>query len=265
MPALAEDGGIQLLLDLAKSGQVDPWNVDIAAVADRYLQAVEQLQATDLRVTGKTLLYLAILLRMKSEHLAGVVRLMDASSEDTGGLPDWVAGEEGPPQMLEEAESALQRLSATTVRSLEQMLTRRTSLKQPRTRPVTLEEIILELKKVEAQDAEEAVSQRLARAQNRREMMDYARLTADDIEQLAHEEFQEDRVDQVLCCLEVLWQTLPRVPLSMLCLAAELDRIQVFLSLLFLAARSHVVLHQEQFYEELWVLPPSDAAMAAEA
>jgi chromatin segregation and condensation protein Rec8/ScpA/Scc1 (kleisin family) len=45
--------------------------VDIVAVAEKYLQVVEAIKASDLKVTGKTLLYLAILLRMKSDHLAG--------------------------------------------------------------------------------------------------------------------------------------------------------------------------------------------------
>src|SRR5579872_6861849 len=64
--------GIEILVHMAKTGQLDPWNIDIVQVADQYLQAVSELKASDLRITGKTLLFLAILLRMKSDQLAGI-------------------------------------------------------------------------------------------------------------------------------------------------------------------------------------------------
>lgn len=69
--SLPEDG-IEILVSLAKSGQIDPWNLDIVEVADEYLKAVAELKESDLKITGKTILYLAVLLRMKSDQLAGI-------------------------------------------------------------------------------------------------------------------------------------------------------------------------------------------------
>ena len=49
---------------MAKKGEIDPWNVDIVDLTDKFLQKIE-----DLRVSGRVILYASILLRMKSEVL----------------------------------------------------------------------------------------------------------------------------------------------------------------------------------------------------
>jgi segregation and condensation protein A len=238
--------GIDLLVHLAKTGQLDPWNVDIVAVADKYLQAVEAIKASDLKITGKTLLYLAILLRMKSDHLAGT-NYLDPPDEN-----EFFESlmEDVDPDALANAPVR----SRLTVRSLDEVLQRRTSTKQPRIRPVTLSDLIQELRKVEALESRRALEDRFKRSDARREMRDYVNLTADDIEDLAHEEFQEDTI-------ETLYQLLTQAPLAnqspislrQLEAASQLDRISIFLSLLFLSARGLVQLEQATFYGELHV------------
>ncbi|ADB57116.1 segregation/condensation protein A [Archaeoglobus profundus] len=49
---------------MAKKGEIDPWNIDIVDLTDKFLQKIE-----DLRVSGRIILYASILLRMKSEVL----------------------------------------------------------------------------------------------------------------------------------------------------------------------------------------------------
>ena len=58
-----------LLLDLVKNGDLDPWDVDISLLAQKYLEAVKELQEMNLYVSGKMLLASAILLKIKSEKL----------------------------------------------------------------------------------------------------------------------------------------------------------------------------------------------------
>ena len=57
----------ELLIDLVASRKMDPWDVDLALVADGYLQVVRQLQALDLRVPANVILACALLLKFKSE------------------------------------------------------------------------------------------------------------------------------------------------------------------------------------------------------
>jgi len=57
-----------ILLDLVKSEQMDPWDVNLTILTKRYLQAIKEMQEHDLKISGKILLAAALLLRIKSTH-----------------------------------------------------------------------------------------------------------------------------------------------------------------------------------------------------
>lgn len=92
----------------------------------------------------------------------------------------------------------------------------------------------------------------MERVQNRR-MTDYSELSADDIEEMAHEEDIEDTIFVLKSILERLLNNQENISLSELQTDGGIDRISAFLALLFLAARGEVDMHQENFYEELYV------------
>lgn len=58
-----------LIYDLVRTGEMDPWDIDVSVLSQRYLQTVRQMQEANLSISGKVLLASAILLRMKSEKL----------------------------------------------------------------------------------------------------------------------------------------------------------------------------------------------------
>ncbi|HIG93628.1 MAG: segregation and condensation protein A [archaeon GW2011_AR9] len=58
-----------LLYDLVKTEQMDPWDVNITLLTQKYLEAIKEIQEHDFRVSGKILLAAAFLLKMKSNHL----------------------------------------------------------------------------------------------------------------------------------------------------------------------------------------------------
>lgn len=58
-----------ILYDLVKSEQMDPWDIDITKLSQRYIETVQKLQETNFYVSGKMILAAAILLKLKSEHL----------------------------------------------------------------------------------------------------------------------------------------------------------------------------------------------------
>ena len=68
----AEVDGIEILVNMAKQGKIDPWNVDIVEVTDKYLTHLFQSKAQNLKLTGRTLLFAAILLKLKSNILEGI-------------------------------------------------------------------------------------------------------------------------------------------------------------------------------------------------
>lgn len=60
----------EFLVDLVQSRQMDPWDIDITAVADAYLQRVHELQALDLRVPANVILACALMLKFKAESIS---------------------------------------------------------------------------------------------------------------------------------------------------------------------------------------------------
>src|SRR3989338_3567408 len=58
-----------IILDLVKTGELDPWNVDISILSNKYLEVIKRLQKANLFISGKVLLASALLLKIKSDKL----------------------------------------------------------------------------------------------------------------------------------------------------------------------------------------------------
>lgn len=58
-----------LLYDLVKSEHMNPWEIDISILAQKFVSVIKEMQEHDLKISGKMLLAAAILLKMKSSHL----------------------------------------------------------------------------------------------------------------------------------------------------------------------------------------------------
>lgn len=149
---------IEILVELAKNGKIDPWNIDIVHVTDTFLSKVEELQQMDLRISGRTLLYSCVLLRMKSTGL--------------------FAEEEISEELYEEEEDHEEKFDIDDF-NMPLLPVRRSAR-----RPVTLKELIDELKKAE----KEVVKRREhMRAENSRRYID-VELTTEDVMNIAHDE-----------------------------------------------------------------------------
>ena len=55
---------INILVQLAKDGEIDPLDIDIVSVTDKFLA---RLDKSDLRTSARALLYASVLLRIKSD------------------------------------------------------------------------------------------------------------------------------------------------------------------------------------------------------
>ncbi len=58
-----------IIYDLIKTEQLDPWDIDLAVLAEKYIAVIQQLEETDFFVSSKILLACSLLLRLKSEIL----------------------------------------------------------------------------------------------------------------------------------------------------------------------------------------------------
>lgn len=58
-----------IIYDLVKSEQMDPWDIDISLLSQRYIETVNKLQEMNFFISGKILLAAALLLKIKSNKL----------------------------------------------------------------------------------------------------------------------------------------------------------------------------------------------------
>lgn len=228
---------VEILVRMAESGEIDPWNIDIVEVTDRFLSELERMQKLDLRISGRTLFFASTLLRMKSEYLdEPEVPEGDAEGdyyEDGYGFED------------ESDEYSFGDL-AEPIDRLEREIQRRIKRKKQRKSPVTLFELIKELKTAEKMQR---------RRQRRRPSPELEFFfEADDIVSVAHEEDFEDIAETIFSCFESMESESGRVSLSEICAELRKDVRTIYIPLLFLMLERRLILKQEEFFGEIYLL-----------
>lgn len=234
--------GIKILVDMVKAGKIDPWNIDIVDVADKYLLRFIEMKSQNLRVTSRTLLFAAILLRLKSNILEGIDVVQFEPVEENFEYEDDFSVD----------DSAYEApISSNNVISIDEVLQRRTSIRMNRNRVVTLQDLIKQLEFYEEMEKKRELKNKFERAKRR--VRSYAKLTADDIINLAHDEYIENSVAMLHKNLVNIFEKEEKVELMTLTLLG-LDKISAYIALLFLSANTDYELVQDEFYSDLYVV-----------
>lgn len=249
---------IALLIDLAQKGEIDPWDVQVIEVIDRYLikllsnqETAPPAYETDLSQSGQAFLSVSMLVLFKANTLSAL-ELNPVEQEEE--------------LLLEEAILGQSRTH------YDRHLSRRTAALPPQKRAVTLIELIAQLQVMAVQ---KSLSEQEQDKPNRRRQVrpvSLTQLTRATLE-LAHQENLTEvagKLDRVLTDysqqsqgqswlnldqLVSLWHQQTNslaLPDSNHCeTLAKGDRISVFWALLLLSAQSKVELEQEEFYQEI--------------
>lgn len=248
---LSKDGkpkseGIGILVDMAKAGKIDPWNIDIVDVTDKYLAHMVQMKSQNLRVTGRTFLFAAVLLKLKSNVLEGIDIMQfdtqepDVQYDDDGFIVDYAEDDYVP---------------TNNVISIDEVLQRRTSVRLNHNRVVTLKDLIRQLEFYEKLEQKQSLKSAHERAKRR--VQSYSKLTPDDIVNLAHEEYIETCVLTLKENLGQIFEKNDKIELNELTLLG-MDKISAYIALLFLTAETDYELTQEEFYSDLYVVKGKD-------
>ena len=243
---IEEDEGIGILVSMAKSGKIDPWNVDIIDVTDKYLAHICEMKSQNLRLTGRTFLFAAVLLKLKSNILEGNDIL-------SIGQPDYTEGLEFTDDgfVAEYGQEDEEFMPTSNVVSIDEVLQRRTSVRLNRNRVVTLRDLIRQLQFYEKLEKKQSIEQAHERAKNR--VRSYARFTPDDIINMAHEEYIEDCVLKLKENLVQIFTQNEKIELNELTLLG-MDKISAYIALLFLTVDTDYDLQQDEFYSDLYVV-----------
>jgi segregation and condensation protein A len=258
----ADDDGevepVEVLVTLAENGDIDPWDIDIVAVTDAFL---EKLDESDLRASGRALFYASVLLRMKSDAMLG-----EDEPEEPEPEPWEVAIEGGAGGHPGEAAEP----GFDPVDALEEEMDRRLERKSTRGTPETLDELVRELREAERgsrwkESRSYDTSDSPTGFARGTQTLDYH--TADDLRrddepteadvtERTHDEEIDDVIGDVWEALaEQYKQDRDEV------LFAEIRTVggrpmMTYLGLLFLSSRGDVRLCQNKLFGDLWVQDP---------
>lgn len=265
-PGYTEDGTnvepVELLVQLAEEGEIDPWDIDIVDATDAFLS---RLDNADLRSSGRALFYAAVLLRMKSDALLQPAEEESTEEErapweaalDNGGI----AGDTPP------AESGFDPVDA-----LEAEMDRRLERKHARGSAETLDELVRELREAERQNwwkrhREYDTSGSPEGYQRGTQTLDYratdefretAEPRAAEVTKTTHGEDIEASIDRVHDVLEQHFTKGRHEVLFAEIAQITETRVTSYLSVLFLSHRSAVCLQQDSLFGDLWIQRPDN-------
>jgi segregation and condensation protein A len=243
--------GIAMLIDLAQRGEIDPWDVKVIDAIDLHLSKLP-LQAdaslahkqANLSQSGQAFLWAAMLVLLKANSLE--------QSQSPAADLDFI-----------EEDLDFEAISAAGLpRNLERHIRRRLTSPPHQTRPVTLQDLIQQLRQIADKIAEPATIRRSIRGK----AMSVKRATQ-TIVGLAHDENLTEMAALVaeflvtytsetdfwtLDDLVNLWSSkFPPAPGQHH--GVNHDRVGVFWALLLLSAQSKVELDQTEFYQTLTI------------
>jgi segregation and condensation protein A len=251
---------VEILVQLAEDGDIDPWDVDIVDATDAFL---DRLDETDLRTSGRALFYASVLLRMKSDAL-----LNDGSEEPepepwevamAGGDPDF----DGP----------------DPIDALDAELDRRLDRKHARGSPETLDELVRELREAERdswwKESRSYDTSASPQGYDRgTQTLDYRAAddfrdggepTEGDVTGTTHTEDIESTIDDVRETVRTHYDAGRAEVLFAEVRGAGGAPVDTFLALLFLAHRDEIRLRQDDLFGDLWIRDPAAPRVGDEA
>ena len=231
---------IEIILDLVRMGKIDPWNIDIVDLYDKYMARISELKQNNLRSVGKALLFSSTLLRIKSDIFQGI-SINDFEVEPLDYFEDDNFSDDDFEQM---------HIPTNNVVSFDEVLQRRTSVCLNRKRNVTLKDLIRHIQFYEELEKKYAIKSALDRKERR--VRNYASLKAHQIKELAHDEYVEEVVERMRQNLAQILDREENIELRELCLL-NFDRSSAYIALLFLTREEEYELYQEEFYGKLFV------------
>ncbi len=242
---------VEVLVQLAKSDEIDPWDIDIVEVTDKFLDALDE---ADLRTSGRALFYASVLLRLKS----------DAMLEDDDPEPEPEPWEQA---MVDGEEFEVPDPFAT----LEHEIDRRIERKRARGTPQTLDELVRELREAErgswykesreydttdSPDTHSKGTQQLDyRSADQFRMDDEP--SEEDVTGKTHTEDIEEVIDAVHTAVRKQYDQGRKEVLFREVEGTGGSRVQTYLGLLFLSHRGHVRLRQDDLFGDLWIQDPN--------
>ncbi len=204
-----------VLLDIVRSENLDPWDIDISRLTAKYTERINQMKEFDLKVPARLLLAAAILLRMKSDRLVDSEE-REAYEELLRGDEEFLFGdddeESGPSEEVPLLTLITKRKHLRKI-TLEDLIGKLEVSMRPKERKVKIEPFVLVFDEVDITEQIEAL---------------YTKIMGSTKDKIPFDDLLPSKTRE--------------------------DLINTLMPLLHLANDSKVKLVQEKLFEELYVL-----------
>ncbi|WP_299236601.1 segregation and condensation protein A [Natronomonas sp.] len=254
---------VELLVQLAEDGEIDPWDIDVVTVTDKFLNRLDE---ADLRTGGRALFYASVLLRMKSDAMWNDPDEEAEPGAGPGPEPEpWDAPGGGGRRPADPAAEA------DPFARLEDEIDRRIDRKRARGMPETLDELVRDLRERERDtwwksSREYDTSESPSGFARGTQTLDYHGTdefrmddepTAEEVTGRTHDEHMEDVINDVYRRVQRQYDEGREEVLFAEIETAGGTAVNTFLGLLFLAHRGRIRLEQDDLFGDLWIRDPS--------
>ncbi|MEM0094459.1 MAG: ScpA family protein [Candidatus Micrarchaeaceae archaeon] len=201
-----------LLLELVRKNKIDPWNIDIIEIVDKYIDAIKLMKILDLHMPANIILAASILLRFKSE----TIELYDETTEGTDEISTVQRGPIPIEELVPRFRLAPKR--RVTLQELIEALDEAMQLKKIRETQMhaTQVSVPMHLDTTNIEETIESLYKVIVRNIDKEKMLTFSRL------------LEVSRGEDVL--------------------------LRVFVPLLFLAHRNKIIMTQEKFFGEIFIM-----------
>jgi len=215
-----------IIYELIHTEQLDPWDIDISLLAQKYLEKIRELEEANFFISSKVLLAASLLLRIKSEILLN--RYIRSLDEILFGKKQ---EEKKPIERIEIDESELPELMP------------RTPL--PRFRQVTLQELMSALGKAISTEHRRIKREVSTKQAERWAQVDIPKTRVNI----------RDRIRHVYAKIHSYLKKKPKAKISFTELVGKgrEERLASFLPLLHLDNQQKVWLEQHKHFDEIWI------------
>lgn len=214
-----------IIYDLINTEQLDPWDIDISLLSQKYLEKLKSLEEADFFVSSKVLLAASLLLRMKSEillyhYIPTLNELLFGKKEDKKYVQERIELEEEIPELV--AKTPLPRFRKVTLDELMQALGKAINTENRRIKRIVIE------KQYEYEAA-------IAMPKHRINLKEQIKRVYNRLKEIFSSR------EQKLAFSEIAGET-------------DQEKVATFVPLLHLDNQQKVWLEQEKHFDEIWIL-----------
>jgi segregation and condensation protein A len=111
----------EIIYDLINTEELDPWDINIMVLSEKYLEKVQQFENTDFFISSKVLFAASLLLRIKTElllnkHLKSIDEILFGEEEKTQRVLERIELDEEIPELI--PKSPIPRFKKLTLQEL---------------------------------------------------------------------------------------------------------------------------------------------------